>query len=95
MAMGCRLNQLTLVVVVYPNQDPQIPAAGTVTFAVVPAAVAAKVAVDFTWLCVVKFLVMIIVDCNLRIMTLIEIMFSNICIKGEKKIREKKGTGST
>jgi hypothetical protein len=50
MAMGWRLNQLTLDVVVNPNQDPQIPAAGAVTVAVVPAAVAAKVAVDFAWL---------------------------------------------
>ena len=50
MAMGWRLNQLTLDVVVNPNQDPQIPAAGAVTVAVVPAAVAASVAVDFAWL---------------------------------------------
>ncbi len=33
-----------------PNQDPQIPDAGTVTVAVVPAAVAASVAVCFAWL---------------------------------------------
>ena len=47
--MGCKLNQLTDCVVVIPNQ-PHIPAAGTVILAVVPAAVAAIVAVDFTWL---------------------------------------------
>ena len=50
MAIGWRLSQLTLEVVVNPNQDPQIPDAGTVTVAVVPAAVAASVAVDFAWL---------------------------------------------
>lgn len=48
--MGWRLSQLTLEVVVKPNHDPQIPDAGTVTLAVVPAAVAASVAVDFAWL---------------------------------------------
>ena len=50
MAMGWRLSQLTVEVLVNPNQEPQIPAAGTVTVAVEPAAVAAIVAVDFTWL---------------------------------------------
>jgi len=37
-------------VVVAPNQEPHIPADGTVICVVVPAAVAANVAVDFTWL---------------------------------------------